>query len=440
MPPTTGLTSEAARIVEAAEAFLSSVTAFDPVGATPVDCVRLSGTAARVEKAAEALRLFAAARAVEHGAHQDDGVADPVQWVARQGGTTGKDARQGLELARRLERHAGTKDALLAGTVSVAQAREIVRAEAEMPGNEGALLDLARRADLGQVRDAIREKMLASTPVDELHRRQVAARRFRHWRDALGMVCFNGALPPHSGVPLVNRIEREAARRYRDAKRSGRAGPFDAFAADALVSLTCPPTRARVPASEADQRSSGSRNGAPPGAAGSRTGAPPGAAGGTRGANVDLVIVCDLYAWRRGHAHDREPCHLIGGGPIPVEVARDLAQDAFLKAVLHDGKDIQKVRHFGRRYTAELRTALDLGPVPAFSGRACVKCKRVWGVQRDHRLPIASNGRTSIDNVKDLCYSCHLEKTEQDRRAGLLGPNAKARSSLGRSGVGPGPP
>ena len=88
--------------------------------------------------------------------------------------------------------------------------------------------------------------------------------------------------------------------------------------------------------------------------------------------------------------------------------------------------------HFGRRYTAHLRTALDLGPVPDFTGRACVDCTRTYGLERDHVDPVAHTARTSLSNLVDRCYPCHQEKTERDRRAGLLGKKAKAR--------GPGPP
>lgn len=146
------------------------------------------------------------------------------------------------------------------------------------------------------------------------------------------------------------------------------------------------------------------------------------------------MIVCDLYAFRRGHAQDGEPCHVVGGGPIPVDLAKELAKDAFLKIVLHDGKDIQKVKHVGRRYTAELLTALNLGPVPAFTGRACTNCKQAWRLQYDHDVPVAHTGPTSIDNVQDLCFACHAEKTERDRQAGLLGPKAKARGQAKPSG------
>jgi hypothetical protein len=109
---------------------------------------------------------------------------------------------------------------------------------------------------------------------------------------------------------------------------------------------------------------------------------------------VELVLVCDLFAWRRGHPHPGEPSHIVGGGPIPPDVARELAKDAFIKVVLHDGDNIHTVKHFGRHLTATLRTALDLGPVPQFTGRKCVDCGSRWGLEYDHVNPVANQGAT----------------------------------------------
>ena len=94
--------------------------------------------------------------------------------------------------------------------------------------------------------------------------------------------------------------------------------------------------------------------------------------GGRGKANqADLVIVCDLRAYRHGHTENGEQCHIIGGGPVPVSLAQELGRDAFLKAVLHDGVAIHSIAHFGRRYPAILRTALTLGAPPDFEGRIC---------------------------------------------------------------------
>ena len=383
------------QLLEAAAELRRELATFEPGVYSALDCARLAEELATTEKACGAARLLAAARAVACGAHRESGVADPARWIARQCGTTSRQAKDALFTATSLETCPSTKDAMLGGHISIFQAQEITKAEAELPGQEAALLEVAKDGDLTTLRDEVRERRLQSIPPDDLHRRQVAARRFRHWRDGLGLVCFEGALPPETGIPFVSRIEREAARRHREARRSGATLRFEACAADALVALNA-------------------QEGA-----------------GKRGPNVDLVIVCDVFAWRRGHHHPGEPCHLIGGGPIPVEVAKELSQDAFLKVVLHDGKDIHKVKHHGRRYTAELLTALDLGPVPAFNGRACAGCDRKWGLERDHEVPVARTGPTSYENVQDLCYACHLDKTERDRAAGLLA------TALGRE---PAPP
>jgi hypothetical protein len=50
------------------------------------------------------------------------------------------------------------------------------------------------------------------------------------------------------------------------------------------------------------------------------------------------------------------------------------------RAALHDGVAIQTVKRFGRHLPAELRTALDLGPVPDFTGRQCADCGQRWGL------------------------------------------------------------
>jgi 5-methylcytosine-specific restriction endonuclease McrA len=104
-------------------------------------------------------------------------------------------------------------------------------------------------------------------------------------------------------------------------------------------------------------------------------------------------------------------------------VAQGLAQDAFIKMALHDGVNIHTVKHFGRHLPAALRTALDLGPIPEFTGRECADCGSRWGLEYDHVNPVANQGPTEYANLKARCYKDHQIKTEQDRKAGLLGPN-----------------
>ena len=153
--------------------------------------------------------------------------------------------------------------------------------------------------------------------------------------------------------------------------------------------------------------------------------------GGKGKANrADMVIVCDLRAYRRGHAHEGEPCHIVGGGPIPVSLAKELGGDAFLKAVLHTGTELHTIAHFGRKWPAVVRTALDLGGPPEFNGRVCAApgCDRRYHLQDDHIDPVANGGLTSYINNQRLCPPDHRIKTEQDRKAGLLRSRRKPRA------------
>jgi hypothetical protein len=277
---------------------------------------------------------------------------------------------------------------VVAGEVSLAQAQEITLTQAEVPGAEAELLSLAKQSGLSAVRDRARARRLAAVDAEELYRRQRRAREFRHWRDRTGMICVAGALTPDVGVAFVNRLDAEVDRLRRAARRDGRDESRAALAADAFAAML---------------------------------------AGTGRGHayRADLVIVGDRRAYGRGHAHPGELSHIVGGGPIPISRVRELADDAFLKVVLHDGVRIDTVAHFGRHISAELRTALELGSPPDFDGAACVDlgCGRRYGLEWDHVDPLAHGGPTSHDNLVARCWPHHHEKTEQDRAAGLLGPN-----------------
>ncbi|MGH8975446.1 MAG: DUF222 domain-containing protein, partial [Acidimicrobiia bacterium] len=280
-----------------------------------------------------------------------------------------------------------TRAAATAGEVSLAQATELARTEAECPGSEAELLPIARTGSLRDLRDRATKTRLEAIDPGDLHRRQHQARTFRHWRTRLGMVGFEGQLPPEVGLPLVHRLDAETDRLQRQAKRDGRREQWDAHAADAFVKLAS-------------------------------------GAGQGRAHRADLVVVCDLRALRRGHAHPGEPVHLLGGGPIPVSLVRELAGDAFLKAVLHDGVDLHTVKHFGRHIRAEVRTALELGRPPDFEGLTCsdANCDRRHHLEIDHKNPNANWGPNAYDNFQALCWPHHRAKTTRDRHAGLLGP------------------
>ncbi len=360
---------------------------FEPRRLSGAECAVIVEALAATEKACAAARTAAAAWAIQEGAHKQRGFADGVAWLACHTGTTSGAARQALETMAAMDACPQVQQGLVAGELSLVEAAEIINTDAEVPGSAGELVAVATTSGLRALRDRARDVRLAAEHPEELHARQHRARTFRHWRDRQGMICFAGALAPDIGVAVMNRIEVETDRIRRQARREGSTEPREAHAADALATLL--------------------------------SGARPG-----RSVRADMVVVCDVNAFRRRHTHPGEACHIIGGGPVPVDVVRQISQDAFLKIAFHDGVDTFKVCHLGRHIPAELRTALELGKPPSFEGAACADCGRRHGLQWDHVDPVKHQGPTSYHNLQARCWADHHEKTERDRQAGLLGPRA----------------
>jgi Domain of unknown function (DUF222)/HNH endonuclease len=354
-------------------------------------CAVLAEELAALEKRCAAARVRLVTRAAECGEHRSRGFVEPADWLARMSGVPAAAAREALTTMRDLERCPSTRDAVDSGEISLGQAHEVAAAELARPGSETDLLATARTTGFAGLRDASRRVRLGAVDRDALHREQQRRREVRHWRDELGMVCLRATLPPEVGAPLVNRLDAETDRVRRAARREGSTELRPAHAADALLRL------ASEPASTASR--------------------------------AEVVFVCDVRAWSRGHTHGDEVCHAIDGGPVPVSVVRERVADAFVKLVSHDGVRIDRVKHLGRRIPAELRTVLDLGPAPTFEGVVCTEegCDRRYGLEWDHVDPVASGGITSYDNLQPRCWSDHREKTERERAAGRLGPTRRAR-------------
>src|SRR6476659_3224687 len=247
------------------DALVRSAHAFDAGTLSGEDCARLVTKFAQAEKALTAARIRAAARAAESNQHRKEGFADPSEWLSRHTGGTARDARTQLDTMQRLELCPATRDAVASGEVSLGQADEIARTEAEVTRSEATLLPLAKKAGLSKLRDEACKTRANAIPAEELQDRQHAARSVRHGRDDLGMIAGTFRLTPQVGVPFVNRLERHAQRLRRAAKQGGRTVErFEAYAADAFADLI---QRSPTSATKSKRR------------------------------DVDAVLVCDLRAY-----------------------------------------------------------------------------------------------------------------------------------------------
>jgi hypothetical protein len=369
-----------------------AIDATDPELLSGTHCAAVVEALARTEKRCAGMRAVLASRAAECGAHKQRGYSNPATWLSDASGISDGEAKAALDTAGRLESCPATRDALMAGELSLAQAGEIAKTEAAVPGTEADMIELAGRTRFRALKDEGRRRRLATRDPDEAYRRQRLERRLRYWRDDGGMNHLSVSWPDDVAVAVVNRIEAQVDRLLRDARHDGDANATETaeqLAADALADLVL-------------------GNNSP----------------GRQARRVDLVLVCDINAFGRGSVEPGEICHIIGAGPVPVALARELATTAFIKGVLHDGKRIEAVAHFGRHLSAELRTALGLGEAPLFAGVACADCGRRYGLEWDHVDPVAHHGPTSYDNLQSLCWPCHQDKTRRDRDAGLLTPRS----------------
>jgi hypothetical protein len=326
-------------------------------------------------------------------------------WLAGKGGVSRGRARRDLDTGKAVDDCPATKAGLQDGSLSLDQASEIASTEDAVPGSEPELVDLAKKSGLGPLKERARDIRLGAVDPDELRDRQRGLQSVRKWVDRDGMHCGTWKLAPEEGVPFDSRLDRETDRVFRQARKEGRIEPREAYAADAFLNMFRGQAKA----------------------------------GGT-----DMVVVADRAALARGYAEPGEPCHIIGGGPIPVWRAVQLAQDAFIKAVIHDGVAVETLAHYGRRPNAMQLTVLGLGEPPMFLGAVCVDCRQHYRLENDHVDPVANGGITAGWNLDPRCPPCHAAKTERDRKAGLLGRREQMRGAP-RAGAsagareGPGP-
>ena len=207
------------RIRTLAAALRTALVEFEPGTCGPELAANLAEELAATENACGVAKARLAAHAAACGAHQRRGHADVRDWLASMGGSTVRIAGEALETIEAVEACPDTRAALVKGEVSLGQAGEIARAERDAPGGEGELLVKARGGSLGVVRIAARKRRLEAIEREELHRRQVAAREFRHWVDDVGMVCGAFRLPPVAGVALVAAGPRRDLRPLEDQSR-----------------------------------------------------------------------------------------------------------------------------------------------------------------------------------------------------------------------------
>lgn len=313
---------------------------------------------------------------------------DDAQVVSRTTGTPVGQAKATIELGNNLKAAPELGDALQTGAVSAEQAREIACAEASVPGVVEHLVKLASEEPFHVFKDTARKLKLEAEQHNGLAAKQHASRSARHYSDELGMTHIHLSLEPLVATPIVNRAEADAERLYKAAKKeTGRTEPFERYLADAFVAMLQ-------------------------------------GGGKGRASRPEVVVLVDYATIKDGWKLATDGiCKIPGVGPVDPQDAKAIASDAFINAVLLDGKDLRHFKRFGRHVPPEIKVALELGKAPAFDGPVCSECGNRFRPERDHLDPVVARGPTAYTNLDWKCDPCHDAKTEADRKAGKLTPS-----------------
>jgi hypothetical protein len=339
----------------------------------PEAAADLVGLAVEIEQLGAALRVLAT-RAVGRGDRwRREGFRSAAAWMAAQAGTAVRPAIATMEMAGLLDGLPAVAAAFRAGRLSEAQAKEIVDAAAEIPDAEQQLVDAAEKLSLVELREECR-RVKASVIIDEDDRlRRIRKGRYlRSWLDQDGAVRLSARLAPDEGARLVAEVDARRDDIIVDALRGRWYENPEAHRADALVDLA-------------------------------RT-----ARGGDATDPEAMVHVwIDYQALMRGHTMAGERCEIPGLGPIPVTLARRMADDCILKVVVTKGVDITAVAHGGRNIPAHLRTAVEC------RDPKCIVpyCEMRRGLEIDHRDPWAATRDTRLENLARLCRWHHFQKS-----------------------------
>jgi hypothetical protein len=331
----------------------------------------------RVERLVSGAKTLLAARVEESGSWKRAGARSAADHLARLGGTSTNVARRALINSKELPDLPEVAETIRAGGLSNEQVDAIVPAAAANPSAAGRLLGLAGTTNVSELRDeCLRTRAAADPDPDATHDRIRNNRYLRTRTDAEGAwnlsargTAEDGARFEHALAPFID----EMFTPDRDIEQQE---PRDAYAFDALMALTD-----HEPVDDETSKSKPKMR-------------------------FLALLQLPYELFMTGAVDGEEMCEIVGIGPVPVRVARDLLGESILKLVITKGVDVANVVHLGRGPTMAQRIAL-LWSKPKCANAACSS----MFVQIDHREPWAETHHTTLDELDPLCPHDHDLKT-----------------------------
>jgi hypothetical protein len=221
--------AELASLVDRMDA--SVLSGFDAAAAVEVAC--------EIERLAGGLKLLASARVLETRSWADRGASSAPRWLAQTARSTVGDAARTLQTAEQLSSLPATRERVRQGRLSSAQAREVADAATADPTTEAALLGVAAKSSVAELKDRCRRAKAAAAPdsADERYAKIRRERRLGSWTDSEGGFNLSGRSTVDDGALLKSILDPIADRLFRDAHQAGRCEPAAAYRWDALVEV-----------------------------------------------------------------------------------------------------------------------------------------------------------------------------------------------------------
>ena len=355
----------------------------------------------------ETVRSLAAARAAQGGRWRREGAASPAHALARATGTTVAKAKESLDTGDKLDQLPALGAAARAGEVSPTQAAPIAEAATADPAAEQRLVDKAKRASVGELRDECARTKAAAEPDDDA--RHAAIHRSRHLRKRR---CADGAAELHyrSTVDEVAEVfavvQGYANQAFDQARIDGRREPEEAYLADGLLAAC---RAAATPHTTGDTANTTGDTANTTGDTANTTGDRPPRRRVRKPTPTKIIVRIDWDALIRGWPIDGEVSEIAGLGPIAVSAVRALLAtgDPFLAGVVTKGTDVANVFHLGRRPVAVQETALQ------WRSPTCITegCNNTYRLEKDHRNDWARTKVTLLRWLEHHCDHCHDLKT-----------------------------
>ena len=393
----------------------------------------------KMERRLEAGRLSTARRLEKAHVYRHEGFKSAGGWLSTITGQGVGQAAASLETARAIEEQPLVQEAFSSGRLSGAQAKEIASASEACPDEARNLLDQASRLNLGELKRRCAEiRSVAGSAAEEIAREEkIRKTRFcKTWVDSEGAGRLEARMTTEAlGIfrSVLGEYEKQV---FSNARRSGIRESRQAYAADALVAMAVCSVAPEAPhaatadadpagtdlagADHADTFDDAVDDLAVDDVAGDpvhrSTGDPAGRPTFCRPRALVRVVV-SAEALLRGHVGPGETCEILGSGPVPVSLARELIPDAILELVVTKGVDVTTVVSDSRYVRKALRIALEQ------RDQVCVvpHCNVSYPLERDHwQVDYANHGPTELDNLARLCLWHHHQKTDKGWR--LVGP------------------